>query len=148
MTALRILGVDPGVTGGLAIVSGETRIEVCDIPTAANEINLDELSHIIGGWKQYWQPDFAVIERASSRPGQGVSSVFKFGEAYGMLRAVVAFHEIPTRLVTPSLEEHARALAIRLWPGVGLFNRKRDHGRAEAALLARYGVEVFGRQSS
>ena len=73
MTAPRALGIDPGISGGIAIASGEHRIDVCDIPTAANEINLDELSRIIGEWKRYWAPEFCVIERASSRPHQGVA---------------------------------------------------------------------------
>jgi hypothetical protein len=72
--------------------------------------------------------------------------------AYGALRTVVALCNIPYQLVTPgkwknhfrldSDKEKARALAIRLWPGCGHFERKRDHGRAEAALIARYGIEI------
>jgi hypothetical protein len=85
-------------------------------------------------------------------PKQGVASTFKFGTAYGALLAVTALCEIPTHLVSPrkwkthfaldSDKEKSRALAIRLWPGCGFFSRVKDHGRAEAALLARYGAEV------
>jgi hypothetical protein len=148
----RILGVDPGVTGGLALLFGAT-IEAHDIPNVAGEINIDEIIRIV----RAAQPDFAIIEQASARPGQGVSSTFKYGQAYGMLRAVVGMCAIPSHLVTPSKwkrhfaldadKEKSRALAIRLWPGCGFFNRKKDHGRAEAALLARYGLEVVLRQS-
>jgi crossover junction endodeoxyribonuclease RuvC len=143
----RILGIDPGVTGGIAVLS-ET-IEVHDIPVAGGEINIDELVRIVRDAK----PDMAIIERASSRPGQGVSSTFKYGVAYGMLRAIVGMCEIPSHLVTPTVwkrhfklsadKEKSRALAIRLWPGCGFFSHKKDHGRSEAALIARYGVEVL-----
>ena len=47
-------------------------------------------------------PDLRVIERASARPGQGISSTFKFGAAYGALRAVAAALGVPTRIVAPT----------------------------------------------
>jgi crossover junction endodeoxyribonuclease RuvC len=100
-------------------------------------------------------PRFAVIEKAQAMPKQGVASTFKYGVAYGALCAVTALLEIPAHLVSPrkwkshfnldSDKEKSRALAIRLWPGCGLFERKKDHGRAESALLARYGAEVLER---
>jgi hypothetical protein len=144
----RILGIDPGVTGGIASIRGDF-ISVHDIPVAGGEINIDLLVKII----REEEPDVAIIERASSMPKQGVASTFKFGIAYGTLRAVVSALEIPHHLVTPATwkkhfrlsadKEKSRALAIRLWPGCGLFNLKKHHGRAEAALIARYGAEVL-----
>ena len=152
MTAPRILGVDPGVTGGLAFLHSD-EIEAHDVPVAAGELNIDEILRLIRDAK----PTMAVIESASSRPGQGVSSVFKFGAAYGALQTCAIACWVPLHRVTPSVwkrhfklsadKEQARALAIRLWPGVGLFTRKRDHGRAEAALIARYGLEVLCRRT-
>jgi hypothetical protein len=89
-------------------------------------------------------------------PRQGVVSVFRYGTAFGALCAVTALCEIPTHLVSPakwkrhfaldSDKEKSRALAIRLWPGCGLFERKKDHGRSEAALLACYGAEAIERR--
>jgi crossover junction endodeoxyribonuclease RuvC len=151
MSSPRILGIDPGITGGLAFLHGD-EISAHDIPVVAGEINLDEVLRLLRNAK----PDMAVIESASSRPGQGVSSVFKFGAAYGALQACVIACWIPLHRVTPSVwkrhfkldadKEQARALAIRLWPGYGCFNRKKDHGRAESALIARYGAEVLWRR--
>jgi hypothetical protein len=147
----RILGIDPGVCGGIALLTSDA-IEAHDIPTVAGELNVDELLRIIRDAK----PDMGVIERASSRPRQGVSSTFKFGQAYGALRAIVSLCQVPQHLVSPTVwkrhfaldadKEKSRALAIRLWPGCGLFNRKKDHGRAEAALIARYGAEILWRK--
>jgi hypothetical protein len=147
-----ILGVDPGVTGGIAFLyAGSGRIEALDIPTAGGEVDVDTLVRAV----RAAAPSLAIIERASAMPKQGVSSTFKYGVAYGALRTIVALCEIPYHLVTPrkwkghfgldSDKEKSRALAIRLWPGCGLFSRKKDHGRAEAALIARYGAEVYGR---
>src|SRR5262245_2840063 len=99
------------------------------------------------------QPALAIIERANAMPKQGVASTFKYGVAYGALRTVVALCNIPYRLVTPGKwkthfhldadKEKSRALAIQLWPGCGYFALKKHHGRAEAALIARYGAETI-----
>lgn len=151
MTAApRIAGIDPGKTGAIAIISGP-HVGVHDMPTVNGELNIEEILRIIRDAK----PDMAVIERAASRPGQGVRSVFTFGCVFGALRAVVTCCEVPQHLVAPSAwkkhfklgpdKEAARGLALRLWPGLGFFNRKKDHNRSEAALIARYGVEVLWR---
>jgi hypothetical protein len=143
-----ILGVDPGVTGGIAFLYPDGKINAIDIPNVAGEVNIDALMRVFTSVK----PDIAIIERASSMPGQGVSSTFKFGVAYGALRALVVACGIPHSLVSPIVwkkhfrlsadKEQSRALAIRFWPGSGLFDRKKDHGRAEAALIAKYEQEV------
>ncbi len=146
-----ILGVDPGVTGAIAFYfpSNPGHVVAEDIPTAAGEVDVDTLARRIAQMKL----TAAIIERVGAMPKQGVSSTFKFGAAYGALRAVAAVLEIPQHLVTPSRwkahyrlpadKEEARARALQLWPGIGCFSRKKDHGRAEAALIARYGADVI-----
>jgi crossover junction endodeoxyribonuclease RuvC len=152
MTAARpILGIDPGVTGGIAALYPDGRITAHDIPTVAGSVDVDALVRRI----RECAPRLAVIERAQAMPRQGVSSTFKYGTAFGALCAVTALCEIPTYLVSPRKwknhfgldadKEKSRALAIRLWPGCGLFERVKDHGRAEAALIARFGFEVLER---
>jgi crossover junction endodeoxyribonuclease RuvC len=143
-----ILGVDPGITGGIAFLYPD-RIAADDIPTAGGDVDVDTLVLRI----REHAPRLAVIEKAQAMPKQGVVSVFKYGCAFGALCAATMVLEIPTHLVSPrkwkshfSLDadkEKSRALAIRLWPGCGYFSRVKDHGRAEAALLARYGAEVI-----
>jgi crossover junction endodeoxyribonuclease RuvC len=98
-------------------------------------------------------PDVAIVERVASRPGQGVSSVFKFGASYGAVIGVLAALEVRTILVTPqtwkkhfrldSDKEKSRALALRTFAkSPEHFARKRDHSRAESALLALYGATL------
>ncbi len=155
-----ILGIDPGITGGIAFLAPDGSIRAFDIPTAGGEVDVDTLVRLV----REVRPGLAVIERAGAMPSipgiggvrrtMGNASTFKFGVAYGALRTVVALSDIPYHLVTPGKwkgryglgadKEKSRAMAIRLWPGCGLFTRKKDHGRAEAALIARYGSEVYG----
>lgn len=145
-----LVGIDPGITGGIAFLYADGTVAAYDIPNAGGEVDVDQVVKLL----RTYVPERAIVERAQAMPKQGVSSTFKFGQAYGALRAAVVACGIPHHLVTPqswkkhfkldSDKEKSRALAIRLWPGVGLFERKKDHGRAEAALIARYGAEVLG----
>src|SRR5262245_19714551 len=144
-----ILGVDPGVTGGVAFLYPSGEIFADDIPTAGGEVDVDTLVRRV----REMQPALAVIERANAMPKQGVASTFKYGVAYGALRTVTTLCGVPYRLVTPGKwkahfhlgadKEKSRGLAIQFWPGCGFFSRKKDHGRAEAALIARYGAETW-----
>ena len=151
MTDIRILGVDPGVSGAVALYcpSRPELITAEDVPTAAGDIDAATLARLI----REWQPTLAIIEQVSAMPKQGVSSTFKFGAAYGAVRGVVQTSGIPMHLVTPARwkkhfrlnadKERARAVALRLWPTSAAFARKKDHGRAEAALLARFAAETI-----
>src|SRR5262249_41779409 len=146
-----ILGIDPGITGGIAALYPDGRIEAHDIPVVANEVDVDALARLT----ETHAPRLAIIERANAMPRQGVASTFKYGVAYGSVRAVCPLCRIPYHLVTPAKwkgyfrldadKERSRALAIQLWPGCGYFALKKHHGRAEAALIARYGAEVIDR---
>jgi crossover junction endodeoxyribonuclease RuvC len=146
-----VLGLDPGASGAVAFYFPDvpTKISVYDIPLAAGEIDCAAFADLI---TQY-QPDLAVVERVGAMPKQGVSSTFKFGVAYGMARGVIAAAKVPVHLITPAFwkkhfrlnaeKEQARALAIRLFPSNDSFRRKMDHGRAEAALIAKFGAETM-----
>lgn len=151
MTDLCILGVDPGISGALAFYFPRhpERVAVYDAPTVDGQINAHQVAALL---KQY-RPGSAVIELVGARPGQGVSSMFKFGVSFGIVCGVIAGAAIPTHLVTPAKwkkhfgltaeKEKSRALAIKTWPACeGSFARVKDDGRAEAALLARYGADV------
>ena len=146
-----ILAVDPGLSGANAFYfPSEGAISVEDMPVVGGDVDAATFSARI----QQIRPDVAIVELVASRPGQGVASVFKFGCGFGMVRGVIAASGVPLHLVSPSKwkrhfgsglrQGESRALALRLWPARSdLFGRKKDHGRAEAALLARYAAEVI-----
>ncbi len=151
-----IMGVDPGLTGAVAFYfPGADVVSVRDMPVAAGSVDGASLTAII----QQMAPEVAIVELVGAMPGQGVSSTFKFGCGFGIVQGVITARGVPMHLVAASRwkralgldadKEKARALALRLWPArAELFARKKDHGRAEAALLARYGAEriVGGRR--
>lgn len=101
-----------------------------------------------------FMPQHAVIERAQAMPDQGASSGFLYGRAVGALEALVEPMMIPLTVIEPTAwkkshalikrgKEDSRQRAIRLFPGSAGFERKLDHNRAEAALIAWYGIMLL-----
>jgi crossover junction endodeoxyribonuclease RuvC len=143
-----VLGIDPGLSGALAFFfpNAPDRVAAEDMPVVAGNVDCATLAARI----RQMAPDLAIVERVASMPGQGVSSTFKFGTAYGALLGVLGALEIRTVLVAPATwkkhfrldsdKEKSRALALRTFAkSPEHFARKKDHGRGEAALLALYG---------
>lgn len=106
------LGIDPGVSGGLALVSENGRSEA--IPTPATERDIWE-------WFQWRGPngqtvagaDYAVIERVHAMPGNGVSGMFRFGQSYGFLRACLIAAGIPFEEVEARTWQKALGISPR-----------------------------------
>jgi crossover junction endodeoxyribonuclease RuvC len=154
-----LLGVDPGINGGLSIVkitdaAAPVLIECIDIPvvgTGAKE-RVDAIA--LRDWLTTYKPQHAYIERAQAMPRQGASSGFKYGRATGAIEAVLACCEIPLTIIEPSAskkfhklrggdKEGARQLALQLFPAAhSMLARRKDHGRADATLLALYGAKL------
>jgi crossover junction endodeoxyribonuclease RuvC len=157
MSNLCILGCDPGKTGALAFLFSDSpsMVSVKDMPIADDKVCGAQLADTI----RVMNPDMAIVELVGAMPGQGVSSMFNFGVSFGVIKGVVQALGIPLHLVRPnkwkkhftlsSDKEKSRALALRLWPSrAELFARKKDENRAEAALLARYGLETILRREA
>jgi crossover junction endodeoxyribonuclease RuvC len=153
------LGIDPGLEGAVAVLDSEnpSRITAADLPTTGSGTKrcIDELG--LMRWLAPFDIDHAFIEYVSAMPGWGSGGSFRFGMAFGTLRAIIAMRGVPYTLVTPvkwkkfhSLpggdKEAARQRALQLFPkSAELFARKKDHQRAEAALIATYGLQTqFG----
>lgn len=150
---MKVLGVDPGIHGGLAIVelNGSTApllIDAVDIPVigiGAKE-RVDAIA--LRTWIEAHRPDHAQFERGQAMPKHGASSGFKYGRAIGALEAAIALCGIPMTIIEPSVwkkfhglrggeKEASRQRALQLFPTAhALLARKKDHGRSEAALLA------------
>lgn len=148
---MMILGIDPGLSGAIALLDRDgSLLAAHDMPAVDHAVSPAALRALIDALPGV--PREAWIEQVSAMPKQGVSSTFAFGRAYGIAEGVVSAMGIAVRFVRPhawkshhrvsSDKESSRALALRLWPSQAeLFARKRDENRAEAALIARYGFE-------
>lgn len=153
-----ILGIDPGLSGAISAVdldAGNALAWAIDTPCAAGQIAVPVLmSQVDALLSAYGAEVVAVaVEKVGSMPGQGVSSTFKFGQAYGVVLGFFGAR-YPIVHVTPqSWKKHftlvgkekdaARLRAIERWPEQGgVFARKKDGGRADAALIALWCAET------
>lgn len=148
-----ICGIDPGLTGALAWVcnEGTVLIDIADMPTmevlTKKKINAASLTKLLDARL----PDLVIIEQVGAMPGQGVSSMFNFGYSAGLLEGVCTAMGLPVRMVRPATWKRqagvpsdkgaCRLMAQRYWPGANYFSRVKDDGRADAALLARWGFQ-------
>jgi len=165
---MKVLGSDPGIAaGGLAIIEANnvtmtdalntsvtmTIIDAIDIPTIGTKAKERVDVIAIQKWIGQHRPALACIERAQSMPKQGSSSGFKYGRATRAIEAAVTLSGIPTEIIEPSVwkralclpgkdKEAARQRALELFPAAhALLARKKDHGRAEACLIALFGLK-------
>lgn len=154
-----VCGIDPGLSGAVAILDHDgSLLNVFDIPTVEEAHGKGTRSRIAPALLQDEligdvRISVAFIEHVSSSPQMGVTSSFRFGEAFGATLAVLQCCGIRTELVRPAVwkkalglnneAEVSRARAIELWPTQSdWFKRKMDHNRAEAALIAEWGRRV------
>lgn len=147
-----ILGIDPGLSGALALYDVDGSLEVIDIPTLQLKKRIiDEyaLARIIDDWsvrtREVW------LEQVGVRPGEGAVGAFSFGRGYGLIRGLCAASFLSIIDVTPATwkrslnvsgdKDASRAKASSLFPRhAGYWPLKKHDGRAEAALIALHGM--------
>lgn len=152
---MKIVGVDPGGTGALALLDGPQLIAVEDMPVFQvkrgkgfkPEIDVHSLVALL----RTWAPECCWFERVGGMDGQSASAAFNFGRLAGMCEALVKASGARFEFSSPHIwkkgmglihaaKDDARAMATNRWPEMAdTFQRKKDDGRAEAALLAEYG---------
>jgi crossover junction endodeoxyribonuclease RuvC len=147
-----IVGIDPGASGALAffdVLNGS--LTLIDMPIveiersgkAKREISAAMLAGVI----RSRGVQLGVIEKVGAMPAQGVSSMFQFGRSVGIIEGALAGLSITTHYLTPQAwqkavglrggKDGARARAAELFPAYAAsFSRKKDDGRADAALIA------------
>ena len=149
-----VVGIDPGANGALAFLKDGQLIGMVDMPTTVvkrgsrevREVNAPGLANIL----RAHDADAAYLEQVGAMPGQGVSSMFAFGRAVGVLEGALACAGVPVTKVPPQTwqramrvrggKDGARERAMQLFPrDANLFERKKDDGRADAVLIASYG---------
>lgn len=169
-----VIGIDPGLSGAIAFydAAAKTLLSVHDMPlqsanspSAKRAIDPYSLSILIDGHAK--STALAVVEEVSGgvytnargeRRGQGSAASFNFGKAAGLVHGILATCMIPMAMVKPAVwkllmgldrdKTHSREMAATFFPQFReLFARKKDDGRAEAALLAYFGsVRLLGGQ--
>ena len=154
-----IIGIDCGLTGAIALLDGDICRGVWDMPTTertvgkGKEISAALLADIVQECVDASDDGLtAWIEAVSARPGQGVTSMFAFGCAVGVVRGVVGTLGVKAYQVSPNVwkrsagltgreKDASRTMAIEQYPEIAQeLRRKKDVGRADAVLIGAYGV--------
>ena len=157
-----IIGVDPGISGSICFLLDGKILEVLDMPTMAEgkknkkQINgsqiFNEISRVIN--KIQNQEVRVVIEQVSAMPGQGVTSMFNFGQTFGALKGICAALKLPIFFVRPSKwkkyfelinssKDSSRTKAIEMYPSISSqLSKKKDVNKSDAILLARFYYET------
>lgn len=152
------LGIDPGISGAIALLKDNTVVKLWDMPVSAkthgngNMVNAYLLADIVKEAKEIAveldEPLSAVIEQVGAMPGQGVTSMFNFGRSFGIAEGVLGGMGIPVLPVTPQRwkkqfglhgrdKDASRTKAISLYPEVASeLKLKKHNGRADAIFIA------------
>ena len=154
------VGIDPGLDGAVAVVcAGGGLLDWCDTPTLEverrgarrREYADAMMARVLGCVAERWMVAGVALEHVHSMPAQGVRSSFTFGVGVGLWRGIIAGLGLPLSLVAPQRwrgalldgmgrdKDASRLRALQLWPtSVDVFRRRRDDGRADAALMAEW----------
>jgi crossover junction endodeoxyribonuclease RuvC len=158
-----VIGIDPGISGSICFFQDGKIIDVVEMPTMTEgkknkkQVNgsqiFNEISERI---KKIDKKDIKVIiEQVSAMPGQGVTSMFNFGQSYGILKGICSAMQLPMYFVRPtkwkkyfnlinSEKDASRTRAIEIFPYFSSqLSRKKDSNKADAILIASFYYETY-----
>ena len=153
---MRIIGIDPGLSGGIAVLDDSKIFDIYDMPIMSegkknkNQLNSAQLVNIIKKNIISSGATFLIVEQVSAMPGQGVTSMFNFGQTFGSIKGICAALNLPIFFVRPakwkkhfdlinSSKDASRTKVIEMYPSISpRLSKKKDVNKADAILIARY----------
>ena len=153
-----IVGIDPGIAGAICFFSDGKIIDVLDMPTMADgkknkkQVNGRQIFNEISNLKNKYinEPVSVVVEQVSAMPGQGVTSMFNFGQSFGVIKGICSAMELPIYYVRPakwkkyynllnSEKDASRTKVIEMFPKIShKLSKKKDNNKADAILIAQF----------
>ena len=158
-----IIAIDPGISGSLCFFEDGKIIDLIEMPNMAEgkknkkQVNGAQIyNEILLKIKNYEKKDIkVVIEQVSAMPGQGVTSMFNFGQSFGVLKGICSAMQLPMYFVRPvkwkryfnlinSEKDASRTKAIQIFPYISeKLSRKKDANKADAILIASFFYETY-----
>ena len=153
---MKIIGIDPGLNGAIAILEDKKVLGIFDMPVMAEgkknkrQLNSAQLVNILKENIQKNEEINIVVEQVNAMPGQGVTSMFNFGQTFGAIKGVCAALELPIFFVRPSKwkkhfelinssKDSSRTKAIEMYPKLSNeLSKKKDVNKSDAILIARF----------
>ena len=151
-----IFGIDPGVSGAISVLENKKVIEVFDMPTmidgkkSKRQVNGAQVTNIIKEKLDENKEIIVVVEQVNAMPGQGVTSMFNFGQSFGVIKGISSALSLPIYFVRPTKwkkhfnliktnKDASRTKVIEVYPEISSkLSRKKDSNKADAILIARY----------
>jgi crossover junction endodeoxyribonuclease RuvC len=156
---MKIIGIDPGLSGAIAVLENNKVKNIFDMPVMAEgkknkrQLNSAQLVVLL---KENINDDetVVVVEQVNAMPGQGVTSMFNFGQTFGAIKGVCAALTLPIFFVRPakwkkhfelinSSKDASRTKAIEMYPNLSeQLSKKKDVNKSDAILIARFYSET------
>ncbi len=158
-----IIGIDPGISGSICFFENGKIVEVVEMPTMTEgkknkkQVNGSQIyNEIIKKINELNKQDVrVVIEQVSAMPGQGVTSMFNFGQSFGIIKGICSAMRLPIYFVRPtkwkkyynlinSEKDASRTRAIEIFPYFShQLSKKKDSNKADAILIASFYYETY-----
>ena len=158
-----IIGIDPGISGSICCFKDGKILDVIEMPTMTEgkknkkQVNGSQIyNEILKRTNKFQKKDIRVIvEQVSAMPGQGVTSMFNFGQSFGILKGICSAMQLPMYFVRPakwkkyfnlinSEKDASRTRVIEIFPYFSSqLSRKKDSNKADAILIASFYYETY-----
>ena len=161
-----IIGIDPGISGSICFFEDGRILDVIEMPTMnegkknKRQVNgaqiYNEITYRIN--KLQKQDVRVVVEQVSAMPGQGVTSMFNFGQSFGIIKGICSAMQLPLYFVRPtkwkkyfnlikSEKDASRTRAIEIFPYFSSqLSKKKDSNKADAILIASFYHETYKKE--
>ena len=161
-----IIGIDPGISGSICFFKDGKIIDVIEMPTMIEgkknkrQVNGSQIYNEISKriYKIEKHQIKVIIEQVSAMPGQGVTSMFNFGQSFGILKGICSAMQLPMYFVRPakwkkyynlinSEKDASRTRAIEIFPNFSSqLSKKKDSNKADAILIASFFYETYNKE--
>jgi crossover junction endodeoxyribonuclease RuvC len=157
---MKIIGIDPGLSGAIAVLENNKVLNIFDMPVMPEgkknkrQLNSAQLVSLIKANIKSDENIAVIVEQVNAMPGQGVTSMFNFGQTFGAIKGVCAALELPIFFVRPSKwkkhfelinasKDASRTKVIEMYPTLSSeLAKKKDVNKSDAILIARFYSET------
>ena len=160
-----IISIDPGISGSICFFKNGKIIDVIEMPVMTDgkknkrQVNGSQIyNEILKRVDHHGEDIRVIIEQVSAMPGQGVTSMFNFGQSFGILKGICSAMQLPMFFVRPakwkkyfnlinSQKDASRTRAIEIFPYYSTqLSKKKDNNKADAILIASFYYETYKKE--
>ena len=157
---MKIIGIDPGLTGAIAILEDNKVLNIFEMPVMSEgkknkrQLNSAQLVRLLNDNIPNKEEVSVIVEQVNAMPGQGVTSMFNFGQTFGAIKGICAALGLPIFFVRPSKwkkhfelinssKDSSRTKVIEMYPSLSNeLSKKKDVNKSDAILIARFYSET------